>query len=440
MNQPPQIESVTVSTNRTEVDTSVTVTATVRDPETPIEQLGFEWLADAGAFSGQGPSVTWTVPKGAPTPNDYAVTVTVTETYGPANAQGVRSSNVVKASSSAVRVHDSPRELSELSMRFLSDFANSAVPASTAVKEFTDSCGGKAEERIDIEENRIKFEILSSSLSMKNVSVSSDRQRAQHDRRVHVHVQTRQVSSRRPSVVPRRGCRHGHRGLPADRALRAEPMVAVHERFRRTGDRIAPRVLRPAMTARAVALSAAVLSVLACGQRPATDAKPPAARHLQIDGTLFRAPGGSVFQWRGITAFRLLDYIADKREPEVERYLAWAAGKGLTVVRVLAMGGGFMDLRPRDGRAALPRLLEMAARHAVHVEVVALAGTRDMPLDLEEQIRRARADCRDTRQRPARTGKRAGPSDAGPPGSRSGRASRPGGARAGRRARGPGFD
>ena len=178
VNQPPQIESVTVSTNRTEVDTSVTVTATVRDPETPIEQLGFEWLADAGAFSGQGPSVTWTVPKGAPTPNDYAVTVTVTETYGPANAQGVRSSNVVKASSSAVRVHDSPRELSELSMRFLSDFANSAVPASTAVREFTDSCGGKAEERIDIEENRIKFEILSSSLSMKNVSVSSDRQRA----------------------------------------------------------------------------------------------------------------------------------------------------------------------------------------------------------------------------------------------------------------------
>ena len=121
------------------------------------------------------------------------------------------------------------------------------------------------------------------------------------------------------------------------------------------------------MTARAVALSAAVFSVLACGQRPATDAKPPAARHLQIDGTLFRAPGGSVFQWRGITAFRLLDYIADKREPEVERYLAWAASQGLTVVRVLAMGGGFMDLRPRrrprgasalarDGRAARPSM------------------------------------------------------------------------------------
>lgn len=126
---------------------------------------------------------------------------------------------------------------------------------------------------------------------------------------------------------------------------------------------------------------------LACGHRgaPASNST-TGSRHLQIDGTLFRTSDGRVFQWRGITAFRLLDYIADQREPDVERYLAWAASKGLTVVRVLAMGGGFMDLRPADGRAALPRLLEMAARHGVHVEVVALAGTRDMPVGLDEQI------------------------------------------------------
>ena len=166
---------------------------------------------------------------------------------------------------------------------------------------------------------------------------------------------------------------------------------------------------------------------------------PPRATS-QIDGTLFRAPGGSVFQWRGITAFRLLDYIADKREPEAERYLAWAASKGLTVVRVLAMGGGFMDLRPRDGRAALPRLLEMAARHGIHVEVVALAGTRDMPLNLEEQIDELGRIAGTHGNALLETGKRTGPSDAAPPGSRSGRASRPGGARAGRRARGSGVD
>ena len=98
-------------------------------------------------------------------------------------------------------------------------------------------------------------------------------------------------------------------------------------------------------------------------------------------------PADRFFGGSRITAFRLLDYIADKREPKAERYLAHSAtAEGLTVVRVLAMGGGFMDLRPRDGRAALPRLLEMAARHGIHVEVVALAGTRDMPLNLEEQI------------------------------------------------------
>jgi hypothetical protein len=177
-NPPPVVESVTASTPRAEVEEEITLTAAVRDAETPVAQLRFEWKAEAGTFTGEGASVTWRVPKGSATPKDYTVSLTVTETYGVPDASGGRPTNVVTGTSPAVRVHDSPRELAELAMRFLEDFARSHVPASTATREFTDSCNGKAEEQQDIEANRVKFEILSSSLSVKQVGVSSDRQSA----------------------------------------------------------------------------------------------------------------------------------------------------------------------------------------------------------------------------------------------------------------------
>ena len=134
------------------------------------------------------------------------------------------------------------------------------------------------------------------------------------------------------------------------------------------------------------------LNALACGRSEQADvsrtsqapAGPPT--HLQIDGTRFRTAQGQPFQWRGVTAFRLVDYVADKNEQEAEKLLAWAEAQKLTVVRTLAMGGGFMDLKPQEGRAALSRLLILAANHKLHVEVVALAGTMDMPVNLEEQL------------------------------------------------------
>ncbi len=111
-----------------------------------------------------------------------------------------------------------------------------------------------------------------------------------------------------------------------------------------------------------------------------------AQRHLRVAGTSFTTADRHPFQWRGITAFRLLEYVARGKEDEVNRFLSWAEGQRLTVVRVLAMGGGFMNLSAADGRKALPRLLDLAAAHHLHVEVVALAGTRDAPLDLDAQL------------------------------------------------------
>ena len=97
-------------------------------------------------------------------------------------------------------------------------------------------------------------------------------------------------------------------------------------------------------------------------QRPRPVARPAASsskrarpqrhpRHLQIDGTTFRHAAGQPFQWRGITAFRLLEYVARRKEADGAAPTWRGPSQKLTVVRVLAMGSGFMQLTPDEGRA-----------------------------------------------------------------------------------------
>ena len=173
VNLAPVIDSISSSADRVEVDDEITVTAVVKDQETPIEQLKFDWSADAGSFSGDGAVVKWRAPKDIKTPADYDLRLTVTETYGSPNSAGVRPQNVTTGSLPAIRVHNSPKELGDLSIQFLTDFAHSNVPASTCVRDFTDSCKGKSEERGDIEANRVHFDILNYSLNLKSVVVGS---------------------------------------------------------------------------------------------------------------------------------------------------------------------------------------------------------------------------------------------------------------------------
>jgi hypothetical protein len=141
-----------------------------------------------------------------------------------------------------------------------------------------------------------------------------------------------------------------------------------------------------------LSLSVVLASIAACSKpddATTASARPVAAapaRHLRVSGTHFLTADGSIFSWRGITAFRLIDYVADKQEDRAVEYLAWARRQGLTVVRVLAMAGGFIELKPEEGRAALARLLELAAEHDIYVEVVALAGTADIPVDLQQHV------------------------------------------------------
>ena len=174
VNTPPVVESIVASATRAEVETDVTITATVRDAETPVAQLKYEWRADAGTFTGEGASVRWRAPKGAPTPADYAIRLTVTETYSASNAVGGSQQNIVNATSPVIRLHDSPKELGDLSMSFLGDFANSSVSPSTCIRDFSDSCRGKADEKADIEWNREHFVVVGSSLRLQNVTVGAN--------------------------------------------------------------------------------------------------------------------------------------------------------------------------------------------------------------------------------------------------------------------------
>ena len=177
-NAAPVIRSIAASAERAEADTDVTITATIEDAETPVNQLQLTWTVPAGAIVGNGATVTWHTPKDEPTPREYGVTLTVTETYGTANASGVRPQHVVTSQSPLVRVHNSPRELGDLSLTFLRDFANSSVPADAAVRDFSDSCPGKADEFSDVRNNREQFEILGSSLQLRSVRVASNNVRA----------------------------------------------------------------------------------------------------------------------------------------------------------------------------------------------------------------------------------------------------------------------
>src|SRR5512143_395847 len=75
-----------------------------------------------------------------------------------------------------------------------------------------------------------------------------------------------------------------------------------------------------------------------------------AESHLAVSGTHFLTPSGTPFEWRGITAFRLLEFVAHGKARQADAYLAWAASKKLNVVRVLAMADMLFKLSAEDGR------------------------------------------------------------------------------------------
>lgn len=122
-------------------------------------------------------------------------------------------------------------------------------------------------------------------------------------------------------------------------------------------------------------------------------ASPRAGPPLRIQSTRFVREDGTPFSWRGITAFRLLEFVAHHREKEADAYLDWAASERVTVVRVLGMARVLFALTPGDGERALPRLLELADARGIVVEVVALADTASYQMDLTKHVRAIGQAC-----------------------------------------------
>lgn len=165
VNTPPMVKSITVSDALAEVGTPITVTATVEDAETAVDKLTYTWSAPNGTFAGTGPVVAWTAGADAQTPADMTLTLTVTETYISGSTQATNTAT----GTVSVHVNNSPKELMEMSLRFLGNFADSRVSPDTCVSDFTTSCSGKKDEFTDITNNRHDFLILSSTLRYSGI-------------------------------------------------------------------------------------------------------------------------------------------------------------------------------------------------------------------------------------------------------------------------------
>jgi hypothetical protein len=114
---------------------------------------------------------------------------------------------------------------------------------------------------------------------------------------------------------------------------------------------------------------------------------------LRGDGRRLARPDGSTFVWRGVTAFRLIDQLADGNERQAIAYLDWARDTGFNLVRVLTVIAGWADLAPEDGARLLPRLLDLAAARGLYVEAVGIVESRNREYDWRLHARRVAEIC-----------------------------------------------
>jgi len=159
-NPPPVITALVAQSARTNAPSNfadlgeeIVVTATVQDAETPVSKLVFEWSADGGTFTGTGALVRWRAPTGITTPAQNKLTVKVTEPLDGA-PQSV-------SSTVTVRVHNSIKEITDISVQFLLDFSDQKNSPEYVVRNFYTGCAGRAEELIDVTNNRLYYTITS---------------------------------------------------------------------------------------------------------------------------------------------------------------------------------------------------------------------------------------------------------------------------------------
>jgi hypothetical protein len=140
---------------------SVAVIATVTDTTTPINQLAYAWTASTGAITGTTSSATWVAPSTlATSPTTVTIQLTVTETFTENSITHRQSTS----STVAVFVHDSNKELLDMSEDFLRLFSQQA-PYDAVLHNFVQSCYGAHgydDEKSDILHNQATFTQLPS--------------------------------------------------------------------------------------------------------------------------------------------------------------------------------------------------------------------------------------------------------------------------------------
>jgi len=166
-NMPPVIGALRVQGARAnqppsfaDLQEEVEVSATVTDQETVVANLGFRWTATVGTFAGTGPTVKWRAPAQAATPTDVRIDLEVVESY---MSQGRPAENRVTGFT-IIALHDSIREVSEMSRQFLLDFSDSTLSVEHVMRNFQPGCYGTAAEVGDVTRNRADFTIVASDV------------------------------------------------------------------------------------------------------------------------------------------------------------------------------------------------------------------------------------------------------------------------------------
>ena len=77
----------------------------------------------------------------------------------------------IATSTVVVRVHNSAIEVGDLALLFLTEFADNTIPAATVVRNFSDSCSGKASELKDVSDVRRDYRINSYTYGIPTVTV-----------------------------------------------------------------------------------------------------------------------------------------------------------------------------------------------------------------------------------------------------------------------------
>ncbi len=114
----------------------------------------------------------------------------------------------------------------------------------------------------------------------------------------------------------------------------------------------------------------------------------PAVLPLHVDGKVLRDSTGAIWQWRGVTAFTLMQDVV--RGVDVGPYLEARAHAGANLARVLMTMVNITDLRPEqytDGQ--IGALLAAAHARGLRLELVALADAEGWPLSKQQaQVQR----------------------------------------------------